>query len=301
MGAMTALMKDNVGIRGIVTATLSVLGWHTSQERVCWPFQYALSTRVARSLMELDPRKTLLSEAFDHIKRKAMVEAFHTNRVCANGLVSQALPWQRFHVRSDDCLPHEISHGEGGEQGDPLMPSLFALRQHAVLSQINAKRDAFRLTRRHYVLWRSRRVAEIFRQIQHTLHQPASRSTSAGPKCGVAQPSSHEHAHHLELRLGKAKELRRTDVGWYWESLSEDVFVKKWLADSDGVTFAVSHPNPKRTDALSAWLFFLMCAARRANHILGLDCRNHERPRRKMCGSNLSGSKRSGERELVVP
>ena len=59
---------------------------------------YALSTRagtdcaarVVRSLMELDPRKTLVSideiGAFNHIKRKAMMEALHTNPELASFL-----------------------------------------------------------------------------------------------------------------------------------------------------------------------------------------------------------------------
>ena len=31
---------------------------------------------------------------------------------------------------------HEILQGEGGEQGDPLMPALFALGQHKALDAI---------------------------------------------------------------------------------------------------------------------------------------------------------------------
>ena len=59
------------------------------------PYQYALSTRagtdcvarVVRLLTELDPKKTLLSidgiGAFDHIKRKSMLEALHNNPALA--------------------------------------------------------------------------------------------------------------------------------------------------------------------------------------------------------------------------
>ena len=34
---------------------------------------------------------------------------------------------------------HEIAQGEGGEQGDPLMPLLFSLGQHAALAAANAR------------------------------------------------------------------------------------------------------------------------------------------------------------------
>ena len=120
MGAMTALMKDNGRIRGIVTGDTFRRGVARTMaqqcalkfERGCMPFQYALSTRagtdcvarVVRSLMELDPRKTLLSidgiRAFDHIKREAMMEALHTNPELASiASICQILLRQRLQVR----------------------------------------------------------------------------------------------------------------------------------------------------------------------------------------------------------
>ena len=38
----------------------------------------------------------------------------------------------------DEGAPHEILQGEGGEQGDQLMPALYALGQHAALTQVHA-------------------------------------------------------------------------------------------------------------------------------------------------------------------
>ena len=35
-------------------------------------------------------------------------------------------------------ITHTIPHGEGGEQGDPLMPLLFSLEQHAALQAIDS-------------------------------------------------------------------------------------------------------------------------------------------------------------------
>ena len=147
MGAMTALMKDNGRIRGIVTGDtfLREVARTMAQqcalkfERACMPFQYALSTRagtdcvarVVKSLTELDPRKTLLSidgiGAFDHIKRKAMMEALHTDPQLAS-----LLPFVRlFHGKDsrfvwydDDGLSHETRQGEGGRAGRPSHASL---------------------------------------------------------------------------------------------------------------------------------------------------------------------------------
>ena len=39
----------------------------------------------------------------------------------------------------DDCaVVHEITQGEGGEQGDPLMPALYALGQHRAIVAVQA-------------------------------------------------------------------------------------------------------------------------------------------------------------------
>ena len=101
--ADTALQKENGSIRGILTGTHSfrevarTIAQQCAKifEEACMPNQYALSTRagtdcvarVVRLLTELDPKKTLLSidgiGAFDHIKRKSMLEALHNNPALA--------------------------------------------------------------------------------------------------------------------------------------------------------------------------------------------------------------------------
>ena len=114
-------------------------------------------------LTELDPKKTLLSidgiGAFDHIKRKSMLEALYSKPALA-----PLLPFVRtFYGKDstyawydDEGAPHEILQGEGGEegeQGDPLMPALYALGQHAALTHkwtlYCTKGDALCVPRRH--------------------------------------------------------------------------------------------------------------------------------------------------------
>ena len=47
------------------------------------------------------------------------------------------------HLWSDDAGEvHEIEQGEGGEQGDPLMPALFSLAQHRALLTASARLHA---------------------------------------------------------------------------------------------------------------------------------------------------------------
>ena len=118
------------------------------------PFQYALSTRAGceciahtlQGLTELNPRATVVSidgiSAYDQISRAAMLSGLLN--VEGGG---QALPFVRMFYGSpssysweDSCgVSHTIRQGEGGEQGDALMPLLFALGQHRALVAIQSE------------------------------------------------------------------------------------------------------------------------------------------------------------------
>ena len=76
--------------------------------------------------------------AFDLISRKSMLEALMEME---SG--SQVLPFVRmFHGSHSTYLweeagvVHTVEQGEGGEQGDVLMPLLFSLGQHAALKAV---------------------------------------------------------------------------------------------------------------------------------------------------------------------
>ena len=112
------------------------------------PHQYAMSTRagtecvahVLQVLTEIDPQATIVSidgvGAYDSISRKAMLEA-----LIAMPGGSEALSFVRSfygqpsrYVWEDEFGEvHHIDQGEGGEQGDALMPLLFSLGQHMQL------------------------------------------------------------------------------------------------------------------------------------------------------------------------
>ena len=77
--------------------------------------------------------------AYDTMSRKAMLEGL-------DGVVGgrAVLPFERLFFSSpsaylwedDDGEVHTIHQGEGGEQGDALMPFLFCVAQHAALETI---------------------------------------------------------------------------------------------------------------------------------------------------------------------
>ena len=150
LGRITALQKPSGGIRGIVVgdvfrrlvARTMAQQLNAAVERATSPFQYALTTRagvecvahVVQTLTDWDPGATVLSVdgvgAFDLISRGAMLQGL---RGVEGG--EAALPFvSLFYSSSSTCIweddadiTHNIVQGEGGEQGDPLMPALFAV------------------------------------------------------------------------------------------------------------------------------------------------------------------------------
>ena len=159
---MTALRKADGGVRGIVAGDVicrlvaRTISQQLSQtvEAATAPFQYALSTHAGceciahtlQGLTELNPRATVVSidgiSACDQISRAAMLSGLLN--VEGGG---QALPFVRMFYSSpssysweDSCgVSHTIRQGEGGEQGDALMPLLFALGQHRALVAIQSE------------------------------------------------------------------------------------------------------------------------------------------------------------------
>ena len=162
LGRLTALQKPDGGVRGIVVGDIIrrlVARTMAKQiakkvEAATAPFQYALKTKagcecvahVLQTLTDTDPDATVMSidgvGAYDLISRNAMLE----------GLLrmeggDQTIPFVRcFHGSPSTYLwedemgvTQSIPQGEGGEQGNPLMPLLFALGQHGALAAIQAR------------------------------------------------------------------------------------------------------------------------------------------------------------------
>ena len=158
---MTALLKDNGRVRGIATGTSSrrpadacmaeVIGEEV--DKACAPFQYALSTRAGtecvghlfRYATDKNPEQCVLSidgvGAYDHIKRAAMLGKLRQLPAKA----SAALPFvmlsygkpSKYSWYDEAGVHYDIPQGEGGEQGDPLMPLLFSLGIHEALESVS--------------------------------------------------------------------------------------------------------------------------------------------------------------------
>ena len=143
LGRLSALIKPDGGVRGIVAGDVfrRLVARTMSQqldpavERATSPDQYAMTTKAGceciahalQSLTELYPEATITSidgvGACDLISHRAMLEGLQ--RVSA-----EVVPFARlFHGRRSEVLwesdygeVHSVPQGEGGEQGDAMMP-----------------------------------------------------------------------------------------------------------------------------------------------------------------------------------
>ena len=95
----------------------------------------------------------------------------------------------------DEGAPHEILQGEGCEQGDPLMPALYALGEHAALTQVLPPSVKVRCSSR--ILTTSLSSATLLalqrfssRLSSRSAGQLTSKSTLGRPRLGTVQPLS---------------------------------------------------------------------------------------------------------------
>ena len=304
-GTLTALLKDNGRVRGIVAgdslrrlvARTLAKQFGPEMEAACAPYQYALSTRagtecvahVLRAALEEDSLNTILSVdgigAYDLVRRRAMLQKLRTlpkaKAMLPFVLLSYGQPSEYLWV-NDEGEVKTVKQGEGGEQGDPLMPALFSLGQHAALEAIanellpTEKLMAF--LDDVYLLCKPERVKHLYERVAY-----------------------HLEAHTgIRLNMGKTKVYNRggakppgVDALQSTEPNADRVWVgdRALPAHKQGVVvlgspvgtleFAEAHGRKKLEeevrllDLLSelpdlqcAWTLLLQCAAPRANYHL---------------------------------
>ena len=201
MGArLTALTKPNGGVVGIATGcTVRRLVARTLAkqfmkvfEAECAPFQYALSARAGtdcvghllRAATDANPNATILTVdgigAYDHVLRSAML-----GRLAAMPSARSLLPFVRMSYAQQSCYQwfddggeaREVTQAEGGEQGDPLMPLLFAIGIQGALEEVAAAllpgEQLCAFLDDLYVLCDPSRVKVVYDLLATTLHRVA--------------------------------------------------------------------------------------------------------------------------------
>ena len=132
-----------------------------------------------------DPAATVLSidgiGAFDLVSRQAMLEGL---QIVAGGDAAWLFVMQFYGLAStylwedQDGVVHTITQAEGGEQGDPLMPALFARGQHPALqvlqSELRDDERLFAFLDDMYVVCSPDRVSAICGILQNVLFHHSS-------------------------------------------------------------------------------------------------------------------------------
>ena len=158
LGRLTALQKPNGGVRGIVAGDIvrRLVARTMSQQMMekvqaaTAPFQYAMATKsgceciahALQGLTEIDARVTVMSidgiSAFDLISRQAMLQGL----MDLLSLLSHCFSAPSSYLWEDSCgRTRTILQGEGGEQGDAMMPLLFSSAQHSALAAVQAQME----------------------------------------------------------------------------------------------------------------------------------------------------------------
>ena len=245
------------------------------------PFQYALShrrLRVRRSYAEATVTSIDGIGACDLISWNAMLE----------GLLrmekgDQILPFVRcFYGTRSTCswddemgVTQHIHQGEGGEQGDPLMPMLFALGQHPALA---VAQERLRGNELRFAYLDD--VCAVCRTVLGQALRFWNRSCKRMRKSGCAKVwnrggVTQDGVDELQRRARRLKpeavvwkvdpQLPQQGVRVLGVPIGGGEFVRVFLEKKNKDHETLFQRIPWLNDPQSAWLLLLMCASTRAN------------------------------------
>ena len=185
-------------------------------------------------------------------------------------------------------MEHSILQGEGGEQGDPLMPLLYSLGQHGALEAtheelLDGENLVAYLDDIWVVLTVPERVGHVYGSLQRNLFSHA-RIRVHGGKTQVWNRSGirPEGCDTLE-RIAQAADPRarvwrgsgETDLPPSQQGivvlgtpLGDPAFIQAHLEKKADEQRTLLERIPMVTDLQSAWLILLHCASARANYLL---------------------------------
>ena len=306
VGRLTALRKPDGGVRGIVAGDVvrRLIARTMAQQMTdavklaTSPYQYALSTRagcecishVLQGLTELDYNATVLSidgiSAFDLISRGAMLQALRDVSPAALPFVRQFYgnP-SRYLWEDDEGVVHEIDQGEGGEQGDPLMPLLFSLGQHAALRAVQRQLLPGELVFAYlddiYVITTPDRVLAVYNLLQAELWRHArirvhDGKTQVWNKFGmrprgcdtIDRAARATNPEFTTVWRGSALPTDCQGIKVLGCPLGHDDFVHAHLERTHQAHRTLLQRIPRVPDVQSAWALLLHCASARANYSL---------------------------------
>ena len=179
---------------------------------------------------------------------------------------------------------HSIHQGEGGEQGDPLMPLLFSLGQHAAEEAISRRlRPGERLFAFLDDIWfvtKPERVGDVHNLAERELWREAGIEVHTGkthvwkpsgtkpPECDAMQRRAVVHNPDARVWLGSEVPTRQQGIKVPGCPLGHDDFIAAELQALGAKHQILLQAILAVQDLQSAWLLLLHCAAARANCFL---------------------------------
>ena len=249
---------------------------------------------MIQGLCEVNPAATVMSidgiSAYDQISRAAMLDGLYSR--CGG----KAIPFVRMFYSSPSVyiwedaegVEHSILQGEGGEQGDPLMPLLYSLGQHTALevTQEEHTREECLLAYFDDIYVVSPvpdRVSQVYATLQRNLFSHARIRINGGKtqvwNCSGIRPSGCDvleriaQADDPEARVWRgAGETDlppgRQGVVVLGTPLGDPAFIQAYLEKKVEEQRTLLARIPLVPDLQSAWLILLHCAAAKANYLL---------------------------------
>ena len=306
MGRITALQKPGGGVRGIVCGDIvRRLVARTIAQKITpavleatSPFQYALGSKAGgesvahaiQSLTDMDSRATVLSidgiSAFDMISRAAMLDGMGQIRggEAVLPFVLQFYSQPSEYLWTDDYGDnHVILQGEGGEQGDALMPMLCSLGQHGALQEVQDSlmpdEYLFAYLDDIYVVCLPERVSAIYKLLGQALEENAriqmhlgktqvwNRGGHMPPGCDSMQVAAQRVDPHARVWRGEGPSHEQ-GIRVLGIPIGHVDFVQAQLRSKTEMHRVLHERLLSVQDLQSAWLLLLFCANARATYSL---------------------------------
>ena len=298
MGRMTALKREDGKVRGIVAGSVirrlvcKSVAAKFSQEFLdrTAPFQFALQTKAGtdalahaiRFLTDSDPDTVVVSldgvGAFDHVKRSAFFSKLYACEELRPilPLVSALYGSQsRFLWHDASGEQFIIKQGQGGEQGCPLMPALYALAQHDALAEASGNllpsEHLFSFLDDLYVVTCRARAAAAFEEVAGRVEALAGVKSNYGKLrawCRGGGPAPPDLADISEDAWTADLPDEQNGLVILGAPLGKAAFVEAHARKRLGTEERLLRELPEIGDPQVAWVLLLQSAVPRANHTL---------------------------------
>ena len=263
--------------------------FHDEIEHATSPHQFGIASNsgvdaavhLLRSITDLDPRATVTQidgiGAFDHIRRAAMLGAVRDLPTghCLIPYLLLAYGRQSVYLWEDEeGNVHEVQQGEGGEQGDALMPALFSLGLAGALREAQARLQEGELVIAYlddlYIITAPERARDAYNLVAGIVAercgiQPNMGKTVCWNRGNIEPPLMRDLGPHV-WRGGGAPD--RQGIRVLGAPLGTAAFARKFGEERARDTAAFSDTLLNAPQTQHAWLLLYYCLVPRANHLL---------------------------------